>query len=164
MLSDIRGNMNRKISFFISAFALSGVMAVTLRSLDFSKPDKVVSPALASSVAAVLPELKKVVVQPLEQLFISTAEAEGATPASAAVVSKPGRPPEIRVRAVRNGKDYGWVQLPRGTTVNLVRDEGSTMLVRFEEVTLRVTRSQVDAGLIVPVSPAGRGGKRLAGL
>ncbi|MEQ1861661.1 MAG: hypothetical protein ABMA13_17215, partial [Chthoniobacteraceae bacterium] len=68
---------------------------------------------------------------------------------------------EVRVRAVRNGHEYGWIQLPRGTRVELVRDEGRTLVIRYDEVSLRIPRTVAEAGMVVPVR---RDQQPLAGL
>ena len=57
---------------------------------------------------------------------------------------------ELRIAAIRNGVNYGWIQLPRGTRVELLRREGKDFIVRYGETVLRVHRDLVEAGLIVP--------------
>jgi hypothetical protein len=152
--------MKRRISFIISAILLSGVLAVALRSVDFSTPKRLISAFLPdhSSAVPAVPSLHPVDspsrVEPISSQAVSTA-----SPAFDPMRATPLR--EVRVRAVRDGRDYGWVQLPRGTRVELVRDEGSTLVVRFDQVTLRVSRAVVQAGLLVPVP---RAKVRLAGL
>jgi hypothetical protein len=57
--------------------------------------------------------------------------------------------PEIRIWAIRNDTNYGWIQLPRGTPVYFVRQEGEYVIVRYEETIIRAHRSVVDAGLLI---------------
>jgi hypothetical protein len=57
---------------------------------------------------------------------------------------------ELRVAAVRNGVRYGWIQLPRGTAVELLQRQGDWLLIQYNETQLRVHRAVVDAGLVVP--------------
>ena len=58
--------------------------------------------------------------------------------------------PEVRILAIRNDRNYGWIQLPRGTVVQLIRSEGDYLIAKYEETILRVHKSVVDAGLVVP--------------
>ncbi|MEA3207865.1 MAG: hypothetical protein QOE70_922 [Chthoniobacter sp.] len=55
----------------------------------------------------------------------------------------------VRVPAIRGENNYGWVQLPYGTTVELVRDEGASLLVRWDGNTVRVLRGSATDGLVV---------------
>jgi hypothetical protein len=58
--------------------------------------------------------------------------------------------PELRIWAIRNDTTYGWIQLPRGTPVHLLRQDGDYSVVRYEETVIRVHRSVVEAGLLTP--------------
>lgn len=152
--------MKRRLPFFISALLLSGIAAIALRSLDHAASRNLLGAFLSDSLSAVptiAPSLPPAVsgAEPISPQTVATATS----PAFVGVQATPLR--EVRIRAVRDGRDYGWVQLPRGTRVELVRDEGSTLLVRFDQVTVRISRAVVTAGLVVPVP---RATMRFAGL
>jgi hypothetical protein len=57
--------------------------------------------------------------------------------------------PELRIWAIRNDRNYGWIQLPRGTTVWYLRQDGDYYIVRYEETIIRAHRDVVDTGMIV---------------
>jgi hypothetical protein len=57
--------------------------------------------------------------------------------------------PELRIWAIRNDRNYGWIQLPRGTEVLFIRQDGDYYVVRYEETIIRAHRSVVDSGLVV---------------
>ena len=52
--------------------------------------------------------------------------------------------------ALRGLNNYGWVQLPHGTPVELVASEGEYLVVRYDETVVRIHRCFADAGLVVP--------------
>lgn len=154
--------MKRRISYLISTLFLSGVLAVVLRSVDFSSPMRplstllpAVDPAVPAAGAPSLQRSAPTEVEPLSPQVVVPATA----PESVRLKATPLR--EVRVRAARDGRDYGWVQLPRGTKVRLLRDEGETLLIRFDQVTLRIPRVLADTGMVVPVA---HDNKKLAGL
>lgn len=153
--------VKRRIPYLFSALLISGVLAVALRNFDVSNIQSALPPALrevVSAVPATSPSLR--LAEPLPTETISP-QAPAFTTTQVSDHSKATPFREVRVRAVRDGRDYGWVQLPRGTRVELLRDEGKTLLIRYDQVTLRVSRATVKAGLVVPVS---RDAARLAGL
>jgi len=154
--------MKRRIPYFISALMLTGLMAVVLRSIDTSTSTKrflsAFLPERSEPAAPAIPSLRPTRSSPSETISdpVATAgEAPAPQPRLKAVTV-----PEVRVRATRNGRDYGWVQLPRGTRVELIRDEGKTLVIRFDQVTLRIPRVQAETGMVVPVIR----GSRVAGL
>jgi hypothetical protein len=61
--------------------------------------------------------------------------------------------PEIRIWAIRNDTNYGWIQLPRGTHVQFLRNDGEYVVVQYEETVIRAHRSVVDSGLLIPRKP-----------
>jgi len=137
--------------------ALAGLVAIAFQSVD---PGTVKTNAskLVDSVAnapvdpAQAPALfKKLFSEPAK----AEKPAESATPArefiSCTIGPEFATQPEIRVWAVRNGHKYGWIQLPKGTHVNLQRREGEYLLVGYDEMTLNIHRSVAQAGLVVPV-------------
>jgi hypothetical protein len=153
--------MKRRISFFISTLALSALLAVVLRNVDFSSRKFTISAGQSQETVAVPAS------SPTLRVAASTAAEptlqEGEPAASVAQTPrlKPTEIQEVRVWAIRNGHKYGWVQLPRGTRVELVRDEGKYLVVRYDEVTLKIRRVIAEAGLVVPVPRRSSG---LAGL
>jgi hypothetical protein len=58
--------------------------------------------------------------------------------------------PEIRIWAIRNDTNYGWIQLPRGTPVHFLRQDGDYLILRYQETVIRAHRSVIEAGLVVP--------------
>jgi hypothetical protein len=61
-----------------------------------------------------------------------------------------GSLPEVRVAALRGLNNYGWIQLPRGTPVELLRTEGEYLIIRYDETVMRIHRRIAEAGLVVP--------------
>ena len=60
------------------------------------------------------------------------------------------RVPELRVAALRGLNNYGWVQLPHGTPVELIASDGDYLVVRYDETVVRIHRCFAEAGLVVP--------------
>ena len=58
-------------------------------------------------------------------------------------------PRQVRVPAVRDGHTYGWIQLPRGTAVDLVRVEGNDFVVRYDETVVRLPQSEAREGSVI---------------
>lgn len=113
------------------------------------EPSKSVQPAtaqphparLAASVApAVLPAATPVVTA--ELVPVEPARTLSRTLASSRPVYR------VRVQAIRDGKDYGWVELPRGAKVDLVREEGKTVIVGFSDCFVRVPRWIIEDGTV----------------
>lgn len=149
--------MKRKIPYLISTLFLCGVLSIVLRTVDSPTPRRLLCayPPLASAASPTLRTVAPAVAEPSSSQTAPTAAA----PAPMRSKATPIR--EVRVRAARDGRDYGWVQLPRGTRVELIRDEGATLLIRYDQVTLRIDRAVADAGMVVPLP---RKAVRLAGL
>lgn len=160
--------MKRRLPYFISAALLSALLAAVLPSIDFSSPRaslRALVHAPEAAVPAVPPMLRRASQSPAEPLSASPTAPEG-TSASVAVPVRfrTDRLPEVRVRATRDGRDYGWVQLPRGTRVELLHNEGKTLVVRYDQVTLRIPRRIAETGTVVVVNPPARPSGRLADL
>jgi hypothetical protein len=140
--------MRRKLSFIIGSTLVAGVLAVALRTLPENVP---------SSIAKVLPA-------PVLRWIDAPSEADASEP----VLPEDGSPveyvigpqksglQEIRVWAIRNGTKYGWIQLPKGTPVRLLREEGSWLVVRYDESVMKIHRSVAEMGMVVPVTRSGR--------
>ena len=56
---------------------------------------------------------------------------------------------KVKVPAIRRGNNYGWVQLPRGTRVDLVRETGDGLLVRWDGTTVKVPPGAAATGAVV---------------
>ena len=69
------------------------------------------------------------------------------TPSSVEVEQKISN--RLRVPAIRGFSNYGWVQLPPGTPVDLVRQQGKDLLVRWEGTVVAVDPSSAANGAIV---------------
>ena len=55
----------------------------------------------------------------------------------------------VRVPAIREAQDYGWIQLPRGTRVDLLEERRDGLLIRYDENYVVVPRAAVDDGSVV---------------
>jgi hypothetical protein len=75
---------------------------------------------------------------------------EGHGPVSVVLGPEHASQPEVRIWAIRNVTNYGWIQLPRGTPVQFLRQDGDYYLLQYQETVIRAHRSVVEAGLIVP--------------
>jgi hypothetical protein len=55
----------------------------------------------------------------------------------------------VTVPAIRGVNNYGWVQLPRGTRVELVGERGQDLWVRWDGTTVKVPHVAASNGSIV---------------
>ena len=55
---------------------------------------------------------------------------------------------ELRVWAIRDGHNYGWVQLPKGTTVSILRREGDHAVIRWDETVVKVPETALRLGAL----------------
>lgn len=53
---------------------------------------------------------------------------------------------ELRVWAIRDGHNYGWVQLPKGTTVSILRRDGDHAVIRWDETVVKVPETALRLG------------------
>ncbi|MDB6173282.1 MAG: hypothetical protein JWL59_2593 [Chthoniobacteraceae bacterium] len=60
---------------------------------------------------------------------------------------------QVRLPAIHEGNNYGWIQLPRGTFVDLLRNEGGTLLIRYDQITVRVPQCAVEEGAVILRKP-----------
>jgi hypothetical protein len=60
----------------------------------------------------------------------------------------------VRIPAIRGLTNYGWVQLPRGTGVELVGQNAADLIVRWEGTTVKVPRAAATDGAIAIVRSA----------
>ena len=56
---------------------------------------------------------------------------------------------QVKVPAIRRGNNYGWVQLPRGTKVDLVRASGDCLWIRWDGTTVKVPPITATTGAVV---------------
>jgi len=75
---------------------------------------------------------------------------ENLAPASFTVGPEQANQLEVRIWAIKNDTNYGWIQLPRGTIVQFLRQDGDYIILRYQETVIRAHRSIVEAGLVVP--------------
>jgi len=133
--------MRRHIAFIASALLLSGILAALLsargRHSHPAPQPTPASPAPLSFIGRVFQSLRS--------------ENAKASQAGSPVSRSASQPiPELRVAALRGLNNYGWVQLPRGTPVELVAADGEYLVVRYDETVVRIHRCIADAGLVVP--------------
>jgi len=132
--------MRNRIAFILSALLLSGILAalLTARSRHTDQPSRhSAAPVPRNFLGRVLHSLRSENPKP------SVSKSPAATLAAQRV-------PELRVAALRGLNNYGWVQLPPGTPVELVATEGEYLVVRYDETVVRIHRCFADAGLVVP--------------
>jgi hypothetical protein len=55
----------------------------------------------------------------------------------------------VRVPAIREAQNYGWIQLPRGTHVDLVEEQRDGFLVRYDESFVVIPRAAVTDGAVI---------------
>jgi hypothetical protein len=55
---------------------------------------------------------------------------------------------DLRVWAIRNGHKYGWVQLPKGTAVSVLRREGDHAVIRWDETVVKVPQTALHLGTL----------------
>ncbi len=55
---------------------------------------------------------------------------------------------DLRVWAIRDGRNYGWVQLPRGTTVSILRRDGDQAVIRWDETVVKVPQTVLHLGVL----------------
>lgn len=55
---------------------------------------------------------------------------------------------ELRVSAIRNGRNYGWVQLPKGTQVTVIKQEGDQALVQWDETVMNIHSRFLESGMV----------------
>ncbi len=133
--------MRRQISFIISALLFSGLLAALLHPRSH--------PPAQSGSSASLPPARLSLWQRLFQPDLRP-EPDPALPQPRLLQTQSGSLPEVRVAALRGLNNYGWIQLPRGTPVELLRTEGEYLIIRYDETVMRIHRRIAEAGLVVP--------------
>lgn len=56
---------------------------------------------------------------------------------------------QVMAPAIRGVTNYGWVRLPHGTPVDLVRENGTRLWVRWDGTVMDVPRATVSTGALV---------------
>lgn len=64
-------------------------------------------------------------------------------------------PTRVTMPAIRGVNNYGWVQLPRGTQVDLVRQHGRELWVRWDGTVVKVDSSAAEKGAVLVRSSKG---------
>jgi hypothetical protein len=111
-----------------------------------TKPAKKVEQLVEDVAHAFSPQEASQVELPAESL----APYERLAAASVTVGPEVAQQPEVRIWAIRNDRNYGWIQLPRGTQVYFLRNDGEYVIVRYQETVIRAHRNVIDAGMLIP--------------
>lgn len=138
--------MARILSLFVLPLLVIGLVAYTIPSAPKAAKKAVVQVARAVNLEPLLqsePELPSTPATVYEQLVVPTVT----------VGPEHAQQPEVRIWAIRNDTNYGWIQLPRGTKVTFLRMEGDYYIVQYEETVIRAHRSVVDSGLVIIKKP-----------
>jgi hypothetical protein len=138
--------MARILSLFVLPLLAIALVAYTIPSAPKVAKNAVVRVARAVNVETLFekqPELPSAPATVYEQLVVPTVT----------VGPEHAQKPEVRIWAIRNDTNYGWIQLPRGTQVTFVRMDGDYYIVQYEETVIRAHRTVVDSGLVVIKKP-----------
>ena len=63
-------------------------------------------------------------------------------------LSDQGARSHVRVPAIRGENNYGWVQLPRGTSVELVQQSAGNLIVRWDGIMVKIPQTAANSGAI----------------
>jgi hypothetical protein len=135
--------MKRFTFIFITISALAAATALVLPA---GKTPVAASAHARYSVAKLQSALNSTLAQVVpgfEFPASNTAWAEGG------VLAKP-----VRIAAVRGGTNYGWIQLPSGSVVDVVRIERDHLIVRYDETLVRIPQSAARSGAVILRTPA----------
>jgi hypothetical protein len=138
--------MKRQIPFLIAALLFCLSVAVLVRVPAVRKLG-----VLPGKVAAELESHFPPAASGAQPVFIPE-EPQPVTETVNTVPAEAAQLPELRIAAITNGIRYGWIQLPRGTRVELLSRNGDWLFIKFQGAQVRVHRTVVDAGLISPVA------------
>ncbi len=135
--------MHRKLSLIFGAALVTVLLALALQNLDTRTRTRLAQWVPTPVAQALdLPATS----EPLEE-----ATAPDVDRIQYVIGPEAAAGQEVRVWAIRGGNNYGWVQLPKGTSMRLLRQEGEWLIVRYEESVVKIHRSVAEAGMIVPV-------------
>lgn len=76
-------------------------------------------------------------------------ESRGTDAPSRTMIGENNFSPKLKVPAVRGVTNYGWVELPRGTRVSLVRESGDNLWVRWDGTLVKVPQGIARSGAVV---------------
>ncbi len=132
--------MSRKVPFIIGLSLALIISALTL-------PD---APTPNGGASAASPAPFKTVKRLVQGAFarLAPSSPQVSAPDGQVVLRDAVMAEQIRVPAVREGVHYGWIQLPRGTAVEFVADEGETLLVRYDGAVLRMPERNARDGSV----------------
>ncbi len=131
--------MHRKLPIIISLVLAAAISAVVIPheiALDSAKRDTTNFQTVKSYVSGALSVLAP-----------SSPQASKPEESTSAGVEQ--RLGHARVPAMRGGHNYGWIQLPRGTPVEVIQADGESLVVRYDEAVVRMPGSDVREGKVV---------------
>lgn len=126
---------------FLAAFATLAAVAAVLSRSDVGSRHVVAPSAVEQWVAEQADKLP--VLNLIRQRLMPRASS-----ATAALAGGVNLPHEVRVPAMRDGHNYGWLQLPRGTWVELLAVEGDHAYIRYDESVVRLPRRAMAQGTV----------------
>lgn len=133
----------RPFAKFAVFLALAGILAILFAFLPGNRdraPAKtapVAPPSSSSSGGQLLPHVLR--------------ESPALSRETRAAIPVPNLSPatQERMPAIRRGTDYGWVQLPQGTQVDLIRRTSGEFWIRWDGATASVSETAVISGAII---------------
>lgn len=141
------------VNKFPGVFIIVGAAASLAAFLTYQPRTAAVLEQSISQVAAVTDAAMQTVLEsPPAPVAATPAVATGAGLAQPPGSS--GRP--VRVPAIREAQNYGWVQLPHGARVHLVETRHDGFLIRYDESYLVVPRAAVETGAVILRPRAGQ--------
>lgn len=138
-----------RLTVLLFAVALFAVTLATLVAFqDRAQKDQATLKKVSLAMQSALAELR--VPPGAEKRHTPPVAQESAPGAVFQFPSVPGlltRP--VRIPAIREGWNYGWVQLPPGTVVELLKDEGRMLRVKYEETVVLIPRESAQDGTLM---------------
>jgi len=135
--------MGRKLSLLLlPLLAIAGLSFLIPNSPEAQKAIEKVARTVSAIASPVFQSEQEPIapyVSPIEKLAVPTVT----------VGAEYAQLPEVRIWAIRNNTTYGWIQLPRGTVIQHLREDGDYIVARYEETILRVHRTVIESGALV---------------
>lgn len=133
--------MRTRSSLFILILALALLSAfLAYEPRRFASVQNQVSGLIATIPHPVIDRLPPASEEPAVQTRIPDSKPTGKSVALARIV---------RVPAIREAQNYGWIQLPHGTRVDVIEERREGFLIRYDENYVVVPRAAVDDGSVV---------------
>ena len=132
----------RPIAKFAIFLALAGVLAFLFAFVPGNGAKK-----LPFEKADLTPETSEAPARIPMKAFRGKASLGDACPVAAGIEKIIS--PQVKVPAIRGENNYGWVLLPRGTKVGLVRASADTLWVRWDGTTVKVPQVAAATGAII---------------